>query len=843
MKTEDRTMKEQNRAHSSRRDGVALIIVLGLLSVITLLAVAFSIAMRIERLAARNHLNAARAEHLIQVAFVRSTEGINEWFNKQAGIGEAAIYPSWEDDNGDPVESFNSKNTVTALDTRECTDLLAKWATNFIPHALLDDEDMDGEWDYIDSSCEWDYVVPESNDWPDGEPFGRVAFIAVNAGGFLDANYVGGDSTVWRTNVTELVLDQLSEIVDTNAFVEDRKEFIRFESLTELEALNSGIQPPISNLFFYSLDFDRDVYFKDKDTVGGQDAELYFKFNVNSITNFECYNDEEDLDKYKNDPDFDRDYWEPLKQVLNEAGMERPPDVAWNFVNWLDGDRVPQSKDQDPWAHTEGGEAIPLINEIVLEDLGGSAESGYRYEFKVELWFPFDGPSVYGQTDDVRVVPGDGFVLQIGVWTNSNDLGSYQRKHRNLEGESNPHYYYEFKINNMEYGTDDEFLVFTTENPDNGEEPINVSKEISDEALYFVTRVALKDPPGITDTYVPVEQASGPKRGREQYHPGKFDEAGAWSVDDPRSNGKNGDWKVAPKTLGPNDTEGAMNDTGVTDPWTFNGSDNRRQGHPIFAKDGLMRTIGEVGYIFRSNVKSGQPGRWDSIDLMHSGHGAYLLDHMTVRDIPLNPPTTTSQPITAGGPEQERLDKGKSSKGLVSINTTQREVLETLFRGVAVGYTADGYKEAPLNEDDIDIIVDAILDKQERGGYPFISFQDMFANTSGSALNQGGSVAAAFREAAENAWRRENGNQPDIDDTVKHDRVLEDAFRKVIDMITFRQNIFVIFCAAQALAPPEPGETIGAVVGERRAVATVYRDAYTGRTFTRSFRWLTEDDE
>lgn len=801
-------MKNQTNRKHSRRDGVALIIVLGLLSVITLLAVAFAIAMRIERLAARNHVNAARAEHLIQVAFVRATEDINEWFLDQPN---GAVYADWD--------ALGSKNSGAAgPSTKTCNDLLTGSATNVVPQALLDRA--------RGKTATWDWIIPRAQDWPKNQPFGRVAYLAMNASGFLDANYVGGPlERTGSTNVNELSLENLSEMVSEQNFFDDRKDYVRYESLTELGSLNRGIQPPISNLFVYSYDFDHDVFFEDKNTVGEDDAALDFKFNVNSITNFDCFKNgkdkRNDLYKYRDDPKFDTEYWQKLVDLLTVAKLERPTDVAWNFINWLDADRVPQSKDQDPWAHTEGGEAIPLINEIALMELGGDKDSGYNYQFRVELWFPFTGPAY--AYHPVVVVPEDQFYLQIAVWYQ--DPGAkYARNHVDLQNQSSPDRFFEYKIENMEYGTaaNTEFLVFPPDNlVGDMQHSVHIDKKVNETPLWFITRVVVK-----TESQpVPVEQASGPGAGG-QYHPHSFTAPGFWSVDDPRSNGKTGDFKAAPDTLG------RMNDTSATDAWSFDGADNRRQGVPIFAKDGLMRTIGEVGYIYRSNIKPGRPGEWDTIDLMHTDKGAYLLDHMTTKETPKSKDTTEGK---------QRLARGKPTKGLVSINTTQREVLETLFQDVKIGYTdpVRNLKEAPLAPEDIDIIVDAILDKRERGGYPFISFQDMFANNGGSALPHGGSIAAAFRKAAKQAWERENSDSK----TAAHDRVLEDAFRQIIDMITFRQNIFVIVCAAQALAPPEPGQTTGAVVGEKRAVATIYRDAYTGRTFTRSFRWLTDDEE
>ena len=61
----------------------------------------------------------------------------------------------------------------------------------------------------------------------------------------------------------------------------------------------------------------------------------------------------------------------------------------------------------------------------------------------------------------------------------------------------------------------------------------------------------------------------------------------------------------------------------------------------------------------------------------------------------------------------------------------------------------------------------------------------------------------------------------------------EDVFRHICELITFRQNLFTIILGAQALSPRG-----NFVVAEKRAVANVYRDAYTGRHFVRSFKWL-----
>ena len=81
-------MKTQNRTYSRSKNGVALIIVLGLLAVLTLIAVAFAIAMRVERLAARNYVNNIRAEQMVQAGIVRAMETIDVTLSTNC-------YPDW----------------------------------------------------------------------------------------------------------------------------------------------------------------------------------------------------------------------------------------------------------------------------------------------------------------------------------------------------------------------------------------------------------------------------------------------------------------------------------------------------------------------------------------------------------------------------------------------------------------------------------------------------------------------------------------------------------------------------------------------------------------------------
>ena len=128
-----------------------------------------------------------------------------------------------------------------------------------------------------------------------------------------------------------------------------------------------------------------------------------------------------------------------------------------------------------------------------------------------------------------------------------------------------------------------------------------------------------------------------------------------------------------------------------------------------------------------------------------------------------------------------------------------------------------GYKDSAtssnhwLNSSDADTLVDAVMENQSGMNLCTI-FSDI--GTSGH-----------YR-----AWQPYSPGGVDRSGDMK-----ENALRGIVEMITFRQNIFTIIVAAQALSDDGKG-----VLAEKRAMAIVYRDAYTGQSFVRLFKWLSK---
>jgi hypothetical protein len=833
----------QSQRHNPR-GGVALIMTLGLLAVLTLLAVAFAIAMRVESIAARNYANLVRARHLVYTSLTRAIDDID----RTCG---GANYPDWDLYLPNGVRDALASGWDGSALTNIC-EFMSGEATNSIAPVLLSEaEAVTAYWrnvlvnNMIDGSS-----VAQTN--------GRIAYLIVNSSGLLDANFIGGQPRVDSETIREIDISYLMPGTAAGTFVTNRETLHRrYETLQETYGITVA-DPAIAQVLFpISYDPGPDVYLANTNNLGKRNAVLIPKFEINSITNFltnaTFYSAWHYGTPYPGDgSDFWKLYMTPLMEMFKTAlpdmldtdGKRR--DVAWSFVNYLDPNRVPQNSEEYPYRHTEGSECVPTINEVVFDGAPGA------YRFQVELWYPFI---------PVNVQPSDGFKLEIGVFANNwrnaaappqtlgppvpneRDIMNFAR-HRQL-----------FDIDEMTFGTASEFKVFST---DPFPPPLNPAAPISaTNAVWFLARVLKVDSAsGSTVTHI-VDEAMGYRRSEEQggaVHRRalkKFDVAPvSYQINDPRINGQCRYWDPtsgggvgysyftrigrryggggsAPAfahTLGA-DGKGALNDK---DYFTYFKTP-KSQGFPIFFRNDLMKNIGEIGHIFRTNMDDEKPydtalysdyAFWRSIDLMNRVEGAKLLDWITVR--------STNVPC----------------RGRITISTRQTNTLYSLVHGLHPADT-DGDGETdwgpfmgemrPVQAAAIANLVKAIQDRADMlGGCK--QWQDLFdAGTSylvpNEPLDDGGPVARAMRKCIDDVM----GTVPGFPYAPTNKVLQEAVARSVIELLSFRQNIFTVLVAGQSLA--RNGTT---VVAEQRAVVTVVRDAYTGRYFIRNFKWLSD---
>ena len=268
--------------------------------------------------------------------------------------------------------------------------------------------------------------------------------------------------------------------------------------------------------------------------------------------------------------------------------------------------------------------------------------------------------------------------------------------------------------------------------------------------------------------------------------PFEFTGANDYSIDDPRLGGEATNWLAA------NPSFGGTNDN-ICYPWANDG-----QGVPIHQRDGPMQSIGEVGYIF-----TGEP--W---------HDIQLVDYQPTNIVQFALPDLLTV-----------RSNNTPMRGLVNISSQQKDVLTALFYDMWIGDSNELWFAYSNQFGQIAVKLNAVQKSQLWGSIngPFINFRDLF--------NQ---VVTATNDNNYSGWNPCSDKGVPLN-TNACDDIKEDAFRNILEMVTFRQNIFTIIVEAQVYAPTGTN-----VVAEKRAVAVVYRDAYTGRSFTRFFKWLQE---
>lgn len=560
------------------KTGSALIIVVGAITVLVVLVVAFTVAMRYQRVTAWNKSNYIQVRQLCNMALEYALQDINATM-------EGYCYPFWG--NRKPAYASEAMCSDGSL---MCSNIISYTIlTNIIPASIWSDAFQ------AITNCRWMNVRTYDGSTTNA----RIAYLVINCSGFLDANVIGGACSTFRTNISEVDLSGLNDISNTNAFFTDRSRHRRYETFSEFCKLNSGLTLPVSNLFIYSYDVGDEKYFTSTNKLGTMSAELYPRLCVNKIADYNGYtNSGTDAAIYTSDTNFMEQYWTPLTNILVASGFNtaEATNIVWTLINYLDPDRLPISDSPYPWQEANACEDVPLINEIVLmEEINAT---NYYYRFVVELWFPFY-PG--------KIIPSDNFTLQIGIFTN--DITNVNEN----EIMNHSAWLFTSSITNMEFGTPNEYLCISspllsfpqytrigTPNPQN-------TNELN--CFYFCSRV-LKD-------YIPVDEAMGYRCSDTtgKWRLKRFDAPCSFEVIDPRNNSGTNRWiETATNSLG------RINS--ICDPW-----ENSRQGLPIYHANSLMRNIGEIGYIYRP----GAPQPWQTIQLTDYDKGSALLDMLTVR--------------------------------------------------------------------------------------------------------------------------------------------------------------------------------------------------------------------
>lgn len=348
------------RDDASRR-GVALLIVLGMLALLMILGVAFSITMRTERMSANYYVHQIRAQYLGHVALAQAVAELNSNLHGR-------VYPDWD------------------LDM-----LFSSGATNgggFLSEALkphlpaFDWNRFRGE---VEDNIRWT-AQPDSR--------GRYAYVVLNTSGLLDANYAGGGDRHYGIDASEIDLN-----VDAS-FFQTRADHVRFETLAEIAHAseeNNWTQPDTINI--------RPPVPLGRLEPDGAASHEFERINLSAA---ELVQNREEIVAAFEKAGIDN------TTELPHIGLT-PAEVAfYNLVDYVDDDDIPANLDgtEVPDPRIPSVERVPMFNAFEIEytverdtaDEGEAANYTVEGHVRFELAWLFEDAATSSYTHHHRVV-------------------------------------------------------------------------------------------------------------------------------------------------------------------------------------------------------------------------------------------------------------------------------------------------------------------------------------------------------------------------------------------------------------------------------------------------------
>ena len=364
------------------KDGIALIIVLGFLSLLLILAISFSITMRMERLTARNYIYVVKAKNVARLGMARTMSDINE----------SMLTPSFKVFPANDI--LISKGSISSTN---CTDLLSLAAKYYVPKAVWSVANANA------ANVEWTNVY----DSVSSELVGRFAYMVVDCSGYADVNYIGGVKRGYGINANEIVAAAVTNSTTVGCFSElnvtncspdrlgtnnalirnltidtgttNETPWVRLETLAEFNRLGRKYSETSNMVFRSKAAFASDLFTFSYFPTGFLDASS--GYTVNSQVDLSG-----DDGVLSGNTD--------IVPELSSIGFEDPQSVFLNLLDYVDSNNLPRS------VSTFCTEAVPLINEVVVQtsyttnmyDPGTGTNVlsvTNQYQIICELWYPF----------------------------------------------------------------------------------------------------------------------------------------------------------------------------------------------------------------------------------------------------------------------------------------------------------------------------------------------------------------------------------------------------------------------------------------------------------------------
>ncbi len=647
-----------------------------------------------------------------------------------------------------------------------------------------------------------------------------MAFLIIDCTGFLDVHAI--------SNTHARVL--ASDVRDPDAFdplPDPAAGGATFISQADLNARGAqwDLDTPASNLVVCIIDPGPEVTITNWSGLGLPSVELVPKYNLLLWTNaMSDVSDRSDQpDRYVQDPP---DAWlEAVTNRLVQAGFDEPQALAWNLLNFMDADRIPQSDHLHAWQEEYPVEDVPLINEIAVLKVPPAEVAGRsnHYSVAVELWYPF----VPGRID-----AADAAEVVVGVFTND-PAASRPTVDAMLDADTRGDFGYARPIDAMECGTATEFAVVSNSlpvafpvtivypaGPDNVVPPPETIHLPIGPASYPVYTLESMVPYRVRTDWIHVnnevrvlarvqlngqwvDEAAG-------YDPADYDQpvtpdsriltvftnTSSLSIDDPRRNGRPAAWQRASVEAPGWLTLGTTNAN--CNPWQT----RYCQGLPLVHFNGPLRSAGDIGFVANTTTSV-----WESICLADDrSFFTNSLNAIFTRGSVLDFFTTH----TTNAPVRDRMHYG----------SPWTNVVRAVMADVPFGWTVTN--RVTFGPDSVELEWMTASYLESRG-----IMRD--ANVTPTTLGEMAFGFGLSERYAKGPYAQWDSSRDSLGDDFK-----EEMIRGLSERISFRQNLFVIIVAGQTLTPA------GRVAADQRAVATVAADYFTGQWHILNWHWLTE---
>jgi hypothetical protein len=666
---------EHNHWAGDRR-GVALILVIGMLALMMVLGVTFSIFMRSERTAAGNFRADVQSRELLHVALSRALRDIE--------TSATNAYPAWS------VLQSSGSGSVNI-------NALSGSITNHVPLSLLAGTTIAPTW---------------IEDLPGG---GRVSYVVLNCSGLLDANYAGGSNRLSGTNPREIQVSALPgpEVPDPAALAAGRP-YATIQELSAQGVLNGAS----SNFVTFSAASAGGL-----EDVSGDAAALIGR-QASFVTRMNT----------------------KLGLSLAEARI-----LFTNLVDYVDADSIPGNLNGTSPAQPSSPSVEPvwMFNEVNATSTMTLAVSGADYMvsaarviFRVESFFPF---LVASKPTGCKVDLSFQFVNcsapcltpAVNPTTATVDIPAVASDY------AEPLFFAPMLGGRI--------------NLQGGAHPTNTAMHIEVQVTATV-----KDSGGnIVDevTSAPVALSWNSTVNGARTAANGHDNR---ECIDPRLNHLAALWR--PSSAAAGNTIRALNTQATNAMYRPATAD---LGLDMFVANRPLNSVGELGYLFMGSALG---SAWQTLRLYRHTTSPFERKTYLVWD-------------------NFTVNTNSVQKGLVNVNTRNRDVLMSVFADMPVDYP-HGAGATRLQNPQLGTVVDAIM-----------------AKTAAGAITN---LAELGTMGWTNLWV--SGSELDI----------EAMLRNSTELMTTRQQYFIVLVYAQAMTPV--AEKAGVVTG-LRGVAEVWRDS------------------